>query len=106
MYVSVTLGGMGRGDRMSISPPTISSPSGWGVKLGYAPGAGVMRMMSGKGVVRIGTAPSSSKAKETSLERCLILSNPAQSTNRHLGWVILKNMFPSVSINGAYLGSR
>lgn len=70
VYVSVTLGGMGRGDRVSISPPMISSPSGGGVKPGCTPGAGVMRMMSGKGVVLIGTAPSSSEAKETRLHSC------------------------------------
>lgn len=61
-YVSVTLGGTGRGMSMSISPVLISSPGG-GVRPGNGPGAGVMRMMSGNGVVLIGTAPSSSAAE-------------------------------------------
>lgn len=71
-YVSVTLGGTGRGKRVSIPPPMISSPPGGGVRPGTTPGAGVMRMMSGKGVVLMGTAPSSSPAEETGLHNCLI----------------------------------
>ncbi len=70
--VSVTRVGMDGGKRVSIFPATISSPSGLEVRLGYMPGAGVMRMMSGKGVVLPGTAPSSSLAEKTQLHNCLI----------------------------------
>jgi len=59
---SVTLGGMASGKKVSTSPRLISSPPGVEVSLGYIPGEGVMRMMSGKGVVLKGTAPASSPA--------------------------------------------
>lgn len=73
-YVSVTLGGIGSGKRVSTSPPLISLPPGAGVRPGYNPGAGVMLIMSGKGVVLAGTAPSSSPAKETRLHKYLTLT--------------------------------
>lgn len=63
-YVSVTLGGTGSGKRVSTSPPMISSSTGKRVGSGYGAGAGVKRMMSGKGVVLPGTAPSSSPSGE------------------------------------------
>lgn len=50
-----------RGARVTTSPPTDSSPSG-GVGRGYTPAAGVSWTISGKGVVLIGTASSSSKS--------------------------------------------
>lgn len=61
--MSVILGGMGRGEKMSTPPVLVSSPSDGVGRAGYAPGAGVMWKTSGKGVVLEGTAPSSSPAE-------------------------------------------
>lgn len=68
---SVILGGTGSRET-ATSPRLISSPPGVGVKLGYIPGAGVMGIMSGKGVVLMGTASASSPAEERRLHNCLI----------------------------------
>lgn len=51
------------GDRVTMSPPTDSSPPGAGVRPGYTLGTDVSWTTAGKGVVLIGTAPSSSKSK-------------------------------------------
>lgn len=57
---SVTLGGMGTGVKVSISPCLNSSLPGDRVTPGYFRGSGVMRMMSGKGVVLSSTVTSPS----------------------------------------------
>lgn len=69
---SVILGGMGNPNKVSTPPVLLSSVPGEGMKPGCGPGGGVMRIMSGKGVVLTGTALESSSAENTRLHNGLM----------------------------------